>query len=95
MTHEKMLSAAAAAVEAGRGAQVLREELRWSVATDDPDRAARIEECLENLRIAMTPVRSAIGSFIWHPAPAEVEQAVREASAYVGYQRKQIKKMRR
>lgn len=95
MTHEDMLNAAEKATVAAQGARDLREELRWSVAPDDPDRAARIEECLENLRVAMVPVRSGIGSFAWHAAPPKVEDALRDASAFVQYERKQLKKMRR
>lgn len=95
MTHADMLDAAESATRAAQGAEALREELRHSVAPDDPDRAARIEEALDNLRIAMTPVRSAIGKLSWEPGPAPVEKALRTASAYVQYQRKQLKKMRR
>jgi len=95
MTHEDMLAAASAVVTAANGARDLREELRWSVAPDDPERAARIEECLENLRVAMLPVRSARGQLGWEPGPEAVELALAQASAHAQYQRKQLKKMRR
>jgi hypothetical protein len=95
MTPEDMLDAAEKAITAGQAAHDLREELRWSTATDDPDRAARIDAALESLRLAMVPVRSAVGTFARHPAPEKVEQVLRTASAFVQYERKQLKKMRR
>lgn len=95
MTHEEMLDAAAAAVEEGGRAILLREELRWSVAPEDPERARRIRDQLEKLRLAMIPVRSASGSMIWDPGPEGVQQACKDASKFVQYQRRQLKKMLR
>ncbi len=95
MTHDEMLDAAEQAVAAGHRAEELRQELRHAVATDDPERAARIDAAIEDLRVAMVPVRSAMGHLGRDPGPSNIDTAVRASSAYVQYQRKQLKKMRR
>lgn len=95
MTHEEMLKAAEFAVEVAAEAQNLREELRWRAATNDPERQSRIEMMLQKMSAAMLPVRSARGILSWEPGPENVEKALRKASAYSQYQRKQLKKMRR
>lgn len=96
-TPSQLLDAAEAATSAASRAEDLRSELRWRTAPDEPDRQRRIEEELTNLSVAMIPVRSAINRFAGGhaEAPDGIEQALRTASAYVQYQRKQLKKMRR
>lgn len=95
MTHEEMLDAASAAVAAGTAAEDLRRSLRHNVAPTDPSRVTLLENALEKLRVAMVPVRSAMGHLGHDPGPPTVDAAVRSASAYVQYQRKQLKKMLR
>lgn len=95
-TPEELLRSAEKATEAGQAAEELRAELRWSAPVGDLDRERRIEFHLEALADVMAPLRSAIGRFAggWAKAPDGVEDVLRTASAYVQYQRKQLKKMR-
>lgn len=86
---------ARAAVKAAAAAEDLRKELRWTADPADPERQRRIEDAILALDVAMRPVRAALGSLAWHPAPPKVESSLRAASAEVQYQRKQLKKMRR
>lgn len=96
-TANELLDAAEAATRTAEGAEALRAELRWNTATDEPDRQEKIERMLDALTLVMVPLRSAIGRFAggWAEAPEGVEDALRTASRYVQYQRKQLKKMRR
>lgn len=91
-----LLAAAEEAALAAKRAEDLRAELRWETDRDEPDRIARIEAALVELSDVMVPLRSAIGRFAggWATAPAGVEDTLRTTSAYVQYQRKQLKKMR-
>lgn len=95
-THKELLDAAKTATLAARNAEELRAELRWETDRDEPERIARIEAALVELSDVMVPLRSAIGRFAggWATAPAGVEDTLRTTSAYVQYQRKQLKKMR-
>jgi hypothetical protein len=95
-TPQELLDAAEELTRTAQQAEDLRRELRWETAIGEAEREARIEAMLDDLADAMGIVRSAIGRFAggWAKAPEGVEDALRTASGYAQYQRKQLKKMR-
>jgi hypothetical protein len=84
-----------AAHDVATAATVLRQDLRWNVKPGDPAREKQISEMLERVRVAMIPIRSAMGRTFWGQLTAKETEKVRAASAELQYQRKQLKKMRR
>lgn len=95
-TAQELLDAAEALTSAAQAAEDARRELRWETSIGDAAREQHIADALQDIADAMPPVRSAIGRFAggWASAPAGVEDALRTASQYAQYQRKQLKKMR-
>jgi hypothetical protein len=83
------------AAKAARRAQQVREDLRWDSTPGDVDREGLIAESIRSINAAMEPIRSHIGRLRYEPQPAAVERALREVSQDLGYQRRQLKKMRR
>ena len=83
------------ALAAADEAAAVRRDLRRTVTPGAPDRERLIADTLRLLGEAMEPVRSLIGRFVWQPCPEATEASLREASARLQYERKQIKKMRR
>lgn len=82
-----------AAAEVAAEARLLREDLRWTVKPGDPDRGARIDSMIEEIRLAMVPIRSWIGKAGYGQVGHEDKLA--EVSQELQYERKQLKKMRR
>lgn len=89
------LQAAANAARTAEYANTLRAELRGRTTPTDPERVEQIDAMLEQLRLAMIPVRSLIGKQVWEPIPSHEEKALRDASAACQYERRQLKKMLR
>lgn len=86
-------------IEAGqataREAREFREEVRWRVRKDDPDRRAHVDQLLDSIDDAMKPIRSHVGRLVHEPLPAQQERDLRECSAALQYERRQLKKMKR
>lgn len=82
------------AEEVAEEAKELRMGLRWRVKRDDPERRDAIANMLEQIRLAMAPVKAEIGRIPWEPTPLRLEGALREASAALQVERKQLRKMR-
>ena len=76
-------------------AQRLRQDLRWNVKPGEADREQAIEACLEKIRLAMVPIRSAMGLAAWGKVTKAAEAKLRDASARLQYERRQLKKMQR
>jgi hypothetical protein len=93
--YESLRKAAEAARREAKRGRELRAELRWKVQPSDPIRRERLDKQLEQMRKAMVPVRSGIGSLRWEPMPRELELEVRAASLDLQAERKQLKKMQR
>ena len=63
--------------------------------TSDRTRQASIEKLIAQIDEAMKPIRSGIGSLLWHVEYRRHEADLREVSKSLQYERKQLKKMRR
>lgn len=74
-------------------ARLTREDLRKTYKPGTKDRERIIEKTLRIIDESMRPIRSAIGKIAW--GQTEFEDQLREASAALQYERKQLKKMRR
>lgn len=90
MTNDYLAAAHAAADEA----EALRQDLRWNVKPGTTDREELIDAALEMLRLAMIPIRAQVGKTVWGLSDFP-EAKLRDASARIQYQRKQLKKMKR
>ena len=75
-------------------AEALRQDLRWNVKPGTDEREELIDKALEMIRLAMVPIRSAMGKAVWGKADA-AESEIQRASERLQYQRKQLKKMKR
>lgn len=75
-------------------AEKWRAQVRHKVKPS-PHRTAKIDDLIEEIDKAMKPIRSAIGSLLWHAEYRPHEQELRDVSQRLQYQRKQLKKMRR
>lgn len=84
-----------AAVSLGHEAREFRETVRWRVKPEDEARQSHIDALLDQIDDAMKPLRSHIGRLVWEPRPDAEDRALREASALLQYERRQLKKMRR
>lgn len=80
--------------DGARVAADLRARLRFKTKPGEPGREQDIARMLDALDYAMKPVRSLIGRALWEPIPDEHENALRAVSKRLGYERKQLKKMR-
>lgn len=76
-------------------AQRKRERLRRSTKPGNDAREDELAAVINLLRDAMSPIRSAIGRLPYRPLPERDERRLREASAKLKYERKQIRKMQR
>lgn len=76
-------------------AEAFRQDTRWNVKPDAPGRTTDIERHLEQIRLAMEPIRSWVGRAVWGQVKAKDETRLRDVSERLQYQRKQLKKMRR
>lgn len=76
-------------------AEAFRQDTRWNVKPGDSDREKQLGAHLEEIREAMIPIRSALGRAQYGQVTEAQEKALREVSARLQYQRKQLKKMRR
>lgn len=76
-------------------AHALRKRLRWRSKPGTAKRERDIDRRLRAIDAAMKPLRSHIGKLAWHPLPDDLEKALRETSASLQAERKQLKKMRR
>lgn len=76
-------------------AEASRQDLRWNVKPGDPDRETQIAGLLEDIRLAMIPIRRAMGQASAGLITEATERQVREASARLQYERRQLKKMQR
>lgn len=85
---------AAAGLALSHEAKEWREGARWRLRRDDPERQAHIAQLLDAIDDAMKPIRSHIGRLVHDPIPDAPERALREASAALQYERRQLKKMR-
>jgi hypothetical protein len=74
-------------------ARLTREDLRKTYKPGTKDRERIIEKTLRAIDESMRPIRSAIGKIAW--GQTEFEDQLRDASAALQYERKQLKKMRR
>lgn len=74
-------------------ARLAREDVRKTYKPGTKDRERIIEKTLRSIDEAMRPIRSAIGKIAW--GQTEFEDQLREVSAALQYERKQLKKMRR
>jgi hypothetical protein len=74
-------------------ARLAREDLRKTYKPGTKERERVIEKTLRAIDEAMRPIRSAIGRIAW--GATEYEDALREISSLLQYERKQLKKMRR
>lgn len=79
--------------EVAHQARLTREDLRRSHKPGSKERERQIDKALRALDDAMRPIRSAIGAIAW--GRDEYEGELREVSAAMQYERKQLKKMRR
>lgn len=88
-----LLAAVAQAHVAELHARSVREE--WRRQPTSLERTDAILGALEGLRVAMVPLRSAIGRLVWEPLPDDLERRLREQSARLQYERRQLRKMDR
>jgi hypothetical protein len=73
-----------------------RARTRWSSRKPGNKKRNRdIQAQINRIDAAMKPLRSYIGKLCWHPAPAELDATLREVSAALQHERKQLKKMLR
>lgn len=72
----------------------LRGRLRHQTKRGDPGREHDLHQALDAVDDAMKPIRALIGKIPWDPPPSEQEDALRDVSARLQYERKQLKKMR-
>jgi hypothetical protein len=76
-------------------AEASRQDLRWNVKPGDPDRETQLSGLLEDIRLAMVPIRRAMGLASAGRLPAASEEKARAASERLQYERRQLKKMQR
>lgn len=74
-------------------ATIVRQDTRRAEKPGDPAREKRISDTLDQIDQAMRPIRSAIGKIAW--GTAEYEEELRDVSARLQYERRQLKKMQR
>lgn len=92
---QQITKAVAAGEAAAEDVRLTRERLRRTEKPGTPDREEALEQALGEIDTAMRPIRSLLGKVVWEPVPEEQEDALRAASKQLGYERKQLKKMRR
>ena len=96
---DKSLERIHRAIEKGREtvahAHETRKRLRRSTTPGQRGRERDLNEAIVAINDAMEPIRSIIGKATWTPLPENLEAQVRETSAYLQYERRQLKKMRR
>lgn len=73
----------------------LRRELRRSSKPGDARREERLEIQIRAINEVMEDVRSLVAKSLWDAFPEKLEQDLRDVSARLQYQRRQLKKMRR
>lgn len=91
---EEITRAVRAGEEAAADAGALRDRLRYRTPRGDTGREHDIARAIDSINDAMRPLRSMMGKLVWDPVPDEQERALRAVSARLGYERKQLKKMR-
>lgn len=79
---------------AANDAAALRARLRLVTKKGDPGREHDIKRAISRINKAMEPIRSIVGRLLWDPQPEAEDRAIRAVSKRLGYERKQLKKMR-
>lgn len=72
-----------------------RKHLRRRTVPGEPKREETLASMIERLRLAMAPIRSAIGYIPYDKYTEGDEAKIRAASRRLKYERKQIRKMQR
>lgn len=93
--HEKLRKAIGTGRLAAEHAGTVRASLRRRTEVADEERQAELEATLAELREVMRPLRRALGKLIWEPIPLDLEDELREVSAAIQYERRQLSKMLR
>lgn len=83
--------------QTAEGARLFREDTRWKARPGDAEREREIEEWLARIDDAMRPLRRLAGQLGggWIAVTPARETRLRAVTRDLGYQRKQLKKMRR
>lgn len=83
------------AAETAEEAETLRQDLRWNVQPGEKHREQAILAQLDAIRLAMVPIRAAMGRLQFGSISATQEAKLRAVSQRLQYERRQLKKMRR
>lgn len=72
-----------------------RQDLRRSTKPGNADREQKLDDQIRQINEVMEDVRSLVAKSLWDAFPEKLEQDLRDVSARLQYQRRQLKKMRR